>query len=429
VPKCKLDLGINEIDGRMLAIDIQKLSKCFHLYRSPLDRLKEALHPLHKKFYHDFYALREITLAIPFGQTLGIIGLNGSGKSTLLKLICGILQPTEGKVVVNGNISALLELGSGFNPEFTGRQNVYFAGALAGVDRHQMNKCFAEIEAFAEIGDFIDQPTKNYSSGMLMRLAFAVAVNIKPDILIVDEALAVGDNRFQHKCMAKIKSFQANSTIIMVSHDQNAILTLCDRVAWLHEGKLLAVGNPKEIMEQYTQLIYEGVDSVIGKNADASDLGGKEPTLGKSKSFGTGKARISRVRLYSRERGETDVVFGGESVMLDLWVEAFEVISKPIVGFLVKNRLGIELFGENNLTLEKSLPTFKPGKSIKVSFCFSWPRLAAGSYAVTVAVADGTLEVHHQQHWIHDMLMVEVVQERKDVGLFSLEQVKIEVAV
>ncbi|MEA3334071.1 MAG: ATP-binding cassette domain-containing protein, partial [Pseudomonadota bacterium] len=202
--------------------------------------------------------------------------MNGSGKSTLLKLICGILQPSSGSMSVNGTISALLELGSGFNPEFTGRQNVYFAGALAGVDRRQMNHCFDEIVAFADIGDFLDQPTKNYSSGMLVRLAFAVAININPDILIIDEALAVGDSRFQHKCTAKIKSFQKKSTILLVSHDQNAIMTLCDKVVWLHEGKLVAIGNPKEIMQRYIGVVYEGMDSAAEQgdicSADAEEV-------------------------------------------------------------------------------------------------------------------------------------------------------------
>ena len=411
----------------LVAIDIVNLSKCFHLYRSPLDRLKEAFHPLKKKFYSDFFALQNVSLSIPTGQTWGIIGLNGSGKSTLLKLVCGILQPSSGSVTVNGTISALLELGSGFNPEFTGRQNVYFAGALAGVDRRQMNRCFDEIVAFAEIGDFLDQPTKNYSSGMLVRLAFAVAVNINPDILIIDEALAVGDSRFQHKCMAKIKSFQKNSTILIVSHDQNAIMTLCDKVAWLHEGKLVAIGKPKEIMQRYIGVIYEGMGNGAVQeeicSADVEEMASRSA----ENSFGVGKANISCIRLRSLSRGDIEMVYGGEEVALEILVEAREDIAKPLVGFLVKNRLGIELFGDNNLTLEKEISSLAAGTTATISFSFKWPLLAAGSYAITAAIADGTSEGHQQQHWVHDMLVVEVAPQKGEVGLFNLDNITFEV--
>ena len=408
----------------MVAIDIVNLSKCFHLYRSPLDRLKEAFHPLKKKFSSDFFALQDVSFSIPLGQTWGIIGLNGSGKSTLLKLICGILQPTSGSLTVNGTISALLELGSGFNPEFTGRQNVYFSGALAGVDRRQMNSCFDEIVAFADIGDFLDQPTKNYSSGMLVRLAFAVAVHINPDILIIDEALAVGDSRFQHKCAAKIKSFQKNSTILIVSHDQNAIMTLCDKVAWLHEGKLVAIGNPKEIMQRYTEVIYEGMDNVAeqGEICSTEDVEEVVPRSVEN-SFGSGKAGISRIRLRSLSRGNIELVYGGEEVVLEIQVKAREDLARPLVGFLVKNRLGLELFGDNNLTLEKEITGLSAGKTVTVTFSFKWPFLVAGSYAITAAIADGTLEGHQQQHWVHDMLVVEVARQRREVGLFNLENI------
>ncbi|MCK5783846.1 MAG: ABC transporter ATP-binding protein, partial [Desulfobacterales bacterium] len=204
------------------AISLRGIEKSYKLYQSPLARLKEALHPQKKRYYEDFYALKGVDLEIPKGETWGIIGLNGSGKSTLLKIICGVIQPDCGELQVNGRIAALLELGSGFNAEYTGRQNVFFAGALADIGRAEMERRFPDIEEFAEIGDFIDQPVKSYSSGMLMRLAFAVAVNVTPDILVVDEALAVGDARFQHKCMKKIKSFQGQSTMLLVTHDMSA---------------------------------------------------------------------------------------------------------------------------------------------------------------------------------------------------------------
>ncbi len=419
------------------AILLKGIEKSYKLYHSPLARFKEALHPRKKKYFEDFYALKDINLEIPKGETWGIIGLNGSGKSTLLKIICGVIQADCGTMQVVGRIAALLELGSGFNQEYTGRQNVFFSGALADVSRSEMEKRFPEIEAFAEIGDFIDQPVKNYSSGMLMRLAFAVAVHVSPDILIVDEALAVGDARFQHKCMKKIKSFKGRSTLLLVTHDMNAVLTLCDHAVWLHEGSLIETGNPKEIVDRYTQAFYEGGPPETSIKTEDNLLVPPLPSVAKkavtvkvedtAASFGRGGVKIDQIALFSKERGPIEAVYGGEAVGFHLWLESLGDIKNPVVGFLVKNRLGIEIFGFNNISLRTELPPLRVGENYLVEFEFVWPLIAKDNYSISIAVADGNLESLVMHHWIHDVLTVEVLSlQEYQIGLVGVEQVQIE---
>ncbi|MCD6581330.1 MAG: ABC transporter ATP-binding protein, partial [Desulfuromusa sp.] len=401
------------------------IEKSYKLYQSPLARLKEALHPRKKRYYENFYALKGVDLEILKGETWGIIGLNGSGKSTLLKIICGVIQPDCGELQVNGRIAALLELGSGFNPEYTGRQNVFFAGALADVGRAEMEGLFPEIEGFAAIGDFIDQPVKSYSSGMLMRLAFAVAVNVAPDILVVDEALAVGDARFQHKCMKKIKSFQGRSTMLLVTHDMTAVLTLCDSVAWLHEGNLVAVGEPKKIVDRYTQAVYEGGASAeqakVLSKPEVESIAAVE-IADDVTDFGKRGATITKVAFFSQERGAIDAVYGGEEVTFQFWFKAATGLEKPIVGLLVKNRLGIEIFGFNSITLNTELSVVGSGESCRVDFNFVWPKIAAGNYAISIAVADGDLESLNMHHWINDVLVVEVLlAQEHQIGMLAVD--------
>jgi lipopolysaccharide transport system ATP-binding protein len=245
----------------MTAITVDHIDKIYHLYDSPTARLKESLHPFRKKYHHDFYALKDVSFSVEQGDVLGIIGKNGCGKSTLLKILAGVLTPTSGTVTVNGNVSALLELGGGFNPEFTGLENVYFSSAIMGYTREQVEKNFDAILAFADIGEFIHQPVKTYSSGMYVRLAFAVAINVQPDILIVDEALAVGDEAFQRKCFAKIEAIQGKgAAIIFVSHAASTVVELCDRAILLDQGELILCGIPKSVVAKYHQLLYAQED-------------------------------------------------------------------------------------------------------------------------------------------------------------------------
>ncbi len=425
------------------AILLKGIEKSYKLYHSPLARFKEALHPRKKKYCEDFYALKEIDLDIPNGETWGIIGLNGSGKSTLLKIICGVIQADCGSMQVNGRIAALLELGSGFNPEYTGRQNVFFSGALADISRSEMEERFPEIEAFAEIGDFIDQPVKSYSSGMLMRLAFAVAVHVEPDILVVDEALAVGDARFQHKCMKKIKSFKGHSTMLLVTHDMNAVLTLCDKAVWLHEGSLVEIGKPKKIVDRYTQAFCESVASELTSKKEPDNDNEEEsailqPSLpeiennttvkvkNEATTFGTGDVKISKVAFFSQERGAVDAVYGGEAVSVHICLDALKDIKDPIVGFSVKNMLGLEIFGFNSITLQSKFPPFLAGDSSLVKFEFIWPKIASDNYAVTIAVADGDMEQFTMHHMIQDIMIIEVLRtEEYNIGLVLVEKVRV----
>lgn len=240
-------------------IAIENISKIYKLYNSPLDRLKEAAHPFGKKYHHDFYALRDVNMEIRRGETIGIAGCNGSGKSTLLKIITGVLSPTAGSIVVNGNVSALLELGAGFNPELTGVENIYFNGTLNGFSKQETDKHLDDILAFADIGEFVFQPVKVYSSGMFVRLAFATAINVNPDILIVDEALAVGDAKFQHKCFNKFKNFQDDGkTILFVTHDMNSITRYCSKAVLLNDGSVVDIGEPIDITRLYVDLLFTG---------------------------------------------------------------------------------------------------------------------------------------------------------------------------
>jgi lipopolysaccharide transport system ATP-binding protein len=240
-----------------IVINVKNVTKTYRLYDNQADRVKEAFHPLRKKYHHNFNALSHIAFNVKKGETVGIIGRNGSGKSTLLQIICGILHPTSGRVDVNGKVSALLELGAGFNPEFSGYDNVYINGSIQGLTREAIDARFDEIVAFADIGDFIYQPVKSYSSGMIVRLAFAVAINIDPDILIVDEALAVGDEAFQRKCFARLKQIQeSGGTILFVSHSATTIVELCDRALLLDQGELLISGSPKQVISHYHKMIF-----------------------------------------------------------------------------------------------------------------------------------------------------------------------------
>ncbi|OGW81897.1 MAG: hypothetical protein A3G33_05305 [Omnitrophica bacterium RIFCSPLOWO2_12_FULL_44_17] len=242
-----------------IAISIQNLSKKYRLYNSPRERFLEALHPFRKKYHREFWALKNINFNIKKGTTVGIVGRNGSGKSTLLQLICSVLKPTSGEIHVNGRISALLELGAGFDPQFTGRENVLLNGQISGIPLVEMKKRLPEIEAFADIGDFIDQPVKTYSSGMFLRLAFAAAINVDPDILVVDEALAVGDAKFQHKCYSKFLEFQKDGkTVLFATHDANAIVRHCDSAILLEKGKILEIGEPKAVTNYYIDFLFMG---------------------------------------------------------------------------------------------------------------------------------------------------------------------------
>lgn len=409
------------------AIQANNLGKCYQIYEQPFDRLKQSFWRSKRRFYREFWALRDVSFEIRKGETVGIIGSNGSGKSTLLQIICGTLNPTEGEVTINGRVAALLELGAGFNPEFTGRENVYMNAAIMGLSTAEIDSRYDEIAAFANIGSFIEQPVKTYSSGMYVRLAFATAINVLPDILVVDEALAVGDIRFQQKCIARIKKFCETGTVIFVSHDTAAVTELCSRVFWIESGKIRLDGVPKFVVEKYLQFMYEGdakVETVYPETSVSSisdhDMSGFLLIENNIRRFGDRRVTIKAVRLLSRV-GNSGVVYTGQPCEISMILHAYEDIANPIAGFIVKDRLGREIFGDNTALIKHDFPALSSGRSYMIAFKIdAWPNLREEEYSLSVAVADGTLNDHAQCHWLHDALIFRSIPIRMPAGIFSV---------
>lgn len=402
-----------------VAISVANLSKKYRLYDSPKHRLKEALHPFRKRYHHDFWALRDVSLEVKKGECIGIIGRNGSGKSTLLQILSGILQPTEGLISVNGKISALLELGAGFNPEFTGRQNVYMNGALMGFAKEQMDQRFQAIADFADIGEFVDQPVKTYSSGMYVRLAFAAAVNVDPEVLIVDEALSVGDMRFQQKCYRKIRELREQAKcVLFVTHDVGAAINFCDRVFWFEKGTISHEGDPNDTVKRYTSFMTYGMMTEdpggrdgIDVTRDCADREYRDiewERVGGCSSFGEGGAEIVGVALYSKEPFMKLKVFeGGKKAAFLVDIEIRQDILSPGVGILLKDEYGNHIFTINNYMYGINLGDFLKGDRIVVEYDFHFPNIRNGSYTFSVAISEGTQENHIQHHWVHDAYLIQ----------------------
>lgn len=401
-----------------LAISVRDVRKKYRLFNSPTERLKEALHPFRKHYHREFWALNGLSVDILKGQTVGILGRNGSGKSTLLQIITSIRRPTSGSVTVNGRVSALLELGAGFNPEFTGRDNVILNGAIMGVPGDEILARMPQIEAFADIGEFFDQPMKTYSSGMFVRVAFAAAINVDPEILIVDEALAVGDGKFQHKCFSKFEEFKARGkTIILVSHDPNLVANYCDRALLLDAGRLVVDDEPNKTVDKYFDILFghERVDSPSQAVYDPARS--NQITLTRSdgqpftehyansglrceqrRSYNSNEVRIgdrsAEIVDYCIEtNGEMDanVVKSGAHVVLYFLVQFHQSVLAPIVGFSIKSITGLQLYGTNTFMLNfKQQPAM--GGEMR-TFCFQFrANFSPGEYFIDlgVAVADGT---------------------------------------
>lgn len=402
-----------------IAISAQNVSKVYKLYDRHIDRLKEAIHPFGKKYHRDFYALKGVSFEVKKGETVGIVGKNGSGKSTLLQIIVGVLTQTSGQVIVDGKVSALLELGTGFNPELTGVENIYFSGMLMGFSKKEMEAKIDDILSFADIGEFVDQPVKTYSSGMFVRLAFSVAINVDPDILIIDEALAVGDIRFTQKCFRKIEEFrEKRKTILFVSHDPGTIIKFCSTAIWLKEGEIFQRGNPDDIVKKYVAYMIFGSETNEGeKNTSFSANECLHPGMNKIEwddlsgcsSFGEGGAGIKRAALYSKDfQRKLNVLEGGEKVIFLLEIEVKTDILFPIVGFVIKDRLGNNITGCNSYIIGLNLDKFQQGEVKVVYFEFEFPNLTNGSYLFSPAIAEGTQYNHIQHHWVHDAYIVEV---------------------
>lgn len=431
------------------AIKVENLSKCYQIYERPQDRLKQSIYPRFQRllktqphqYFHEFWALKDVSFTIQRGETLGIIGRNGSGKSTLLQMICGTLNPTGGTVQTNGRIAALLELGSGFNPEFTGRENVYLNATVLGLTKEQIDERFDDIAAFADIGEFIEQPVKTYSSGMFVRLAFAVIAHVDAQILIIDEALAVGDAIFTQKCMRFIRSFREKGTLVFVSHDTASVLNLCQKVIWLNNSVVSLMDEAKTVVEAYLQYTFQeisgdqvklsslktdvpksidsdqAVETVLDYQAEASVTDNFLTAQG----WKTGEAEIISLTL-SHVNGESGSIFrGGERVCMRITARASGDLDQPILGFLVKDRLGQDLFGENTLAFTgiPSSPVYA-GQTFYGEFFFTLPMLSNGQYAVMASVANGNLQNNVQHHWLHDALIINVSSSKVRYGLVGI---------
>jgi ABC-type polysaccharide/polyol phosphate transport system ATPase subunit len=350
-----------------IAIKIENLSKTYQIYSNPIDRLKQSVSK-NRKFYREYSALSNINMEIVQGETVGIIGRNGSGKSTLLQLIVGTLTPSEGNIKANGRIAALLELGSGFNPEFTGRENIFMNGAILGLSKDEMHERFQEIVDFADIGDFIDQPVKTYSSGMYVRLAFAVAVNVNPDILIVDEALAVGDGRFQLKCFEHIKNMRdSGKTILLVTHDMQSIRQFCDRAYLINNGELVASGSPNEMVNEYTKILYD--NEISNANSDSEFKGANnEKKIVKEFRYGSQEGTIKDIVLNGIRKRNKFVFTTGDQLDISMVVKANKIIEKPIFAMTIKNIKGVEVYGTNSYYQDVEFLPMDVNEELEVQF-------------------------------------------------------------
>ena len=383
-----------------IALRVDNVSKQYRIYEHPGDRLKESLTRGHWKWHREFWALRNVSFSIEAGTTTGIIGPNGSGKSTLLQIITGTLEPTHGSVWYDGRIAALLELGAGFNPEFTGIENVFMNASLMGFSRKETEDLLPNIERFAEIGDFIYQPVKSYSSGMYVRLAFATAISTDPQILIIDEALSVGDALFQHRCLRRIKQMQeSGTTILFVSHDPSAVKALCSRTILLNNGLVDSDGKPSEVLNRYQGLIMEREEAYDAVTSDtvpsASDDGELAKVLGEANTslrytyrHGDRSAEILNAELLNDKRKIADLVESGERLIARLRVRFNESIEEPVFGFLIRNRHGIHAYGANTEQKALRFGRVDQGEVLEVTFAFDcW--LGSDLYSVSFAVHSG----------------------------------------
>jgi len=443
----RMPTAAESVDQAILVADI---GKCYQIYERPENRLKQALIPRAQRaigrtptrFFRESWALRDVSFSIARGETVGIIGRNGSGKSTLLQIVCGTLTPTQGNVAVSGRIGALLELGSGFNPEFTGRENVYMNGAILGMDAAEVDTKYDAIVAFADIGEFIDQPVKTYSSGMYVRLAFAVIAHADADILVIDEALSVGDVFFAQKCMRFLRDFQKRGTVLFVSHDASAIVNLCDRAIWLDDGRIAIDGPAKAVCEAYHASTYGHAPTAVAAassaaaspaidddavDEDAHDDAGLDASFARvfrfdpeRVGFGDGRASIVDVRFEQADGTPLTQVVGGEVVRLVVVAQAHQSLQSPIVGFFLKDRLGQQLFG-NNTYREDTLDTSADaGAQVRAVFEFRMPYLPRGRYTVDAAIADGSHLDHVQAAWVYDAVALESAASTVSTGLVGI---------
>ncbi len=385
---------------------VQNVSKLYRLYRRPSDRLRELL-PGSPTRHSDFWALRDITLAVEKGETLGLVGPNGCGKSTLLQIVSGILQPTSGRVVTRGRIAALLELGAGFNPDFTGRENVYLNGEIMGLGRAEIEKVMPQIETFAEIGEFMERPVKEYSSGMYVRLAFSTAIHVHPEILIVDEALAVGDAVFANRCVRKFQELREQKiTVLFVSHDLGLVKQLSDRAILLLHGKIEAEGSPRDVINRYIGLVLEKQEATVKKN----------DRLSSSFRHGDGTSEILSVEILNVRGEPTQTIPSGEEITVRVCCRFHRPQRDPMVGILIRTRIGMDVYGTNTRIEQVEMGSLDAGDRLEVDFRVAC-RLTAQQYTLTVATQSPDGSSHD---WLDDAIAFDVLDTRPIAGVADL---------
>lgn len=432
------------------AIEVKDVTKVYRLYEKPIDRLKESLHPKHKSYHKDFYALNGLSFHVEKGQTVGIIGTNGSGKSTILKIITGVLTPTTGEVNVDGKISALLELGAGFNMDYTGIENIYMNGTMMGFTKKEMDEKLQDILDFADIGDFVYQPVKTYSSGMFVRLAFALAINVEPEILIVDEALSVGDVFFQAKCYRRMEEIRQNgTTILMVTHDMGSIIKYCDKVVLLNKGEFIAEGEPGRMVDLYKKILANQMDSlreelendfsggmeiegsekrVLSSREAAAAHTGADAGLMKEKitintdrtEYGDGRAEIFDLGLFDARGNLTNLLIKGETFTIKERIRFNAPLQNPIFTYTIRDKKGTDLSGTNTMYEGADVKPVGPGDVYDVSFTQKMT-LQGGEYLLSMSCTGFEGEEHVVYHRLYNVANITVISNKNTVGIYDME--------
>ena len=425
------------------AITVKDVTKIYKLYDKPIDRLKEALNPFHKEYHKKFYALNNLSFEVKKGETVGIIGTNGSGKSTILKIITGVLTPTTGEVEVNGVISALLELGAGFNMDYTGIENIYMNGTMMGFSKKEMDAKLQEILDFADIGDFVYQPVKTYSSGMFVRLAFALAINVEPEILIVDEALSVGDVFFQSKCYRRMEEIrQKGTTILMVTHDMGSIIKYCDKVVLVNKGNFVAEGAPGHMVDLYKKILagqMEGLEAAKDVDSDFSGENAEKEqkektyqlphgklmkdslTINSNRTeYGDGRAEIYDLGLFDQRGNLTNLLLKGEEFTIKEKIRFAAPIQSPIFTYTIKDKKGTDLTGTNTMFEGTDIKPVKAGDEYEVSFTQKMT-LQGGEYLLSMSCTGFEQGEHTVYHRLYDVANITVISNKNTVGVYDME--------
>lgn len=419
--------------SKEVSIKVQGVKKIYPLYEKPVDRLKEAMLFSKKKYHKEYNALQDVSFEVYKGETFGIIGMNGAGKSTLLKLITGVAKPTAGEITVNGKVSALLELGAGFNMEYTGLQNIYLNGSMMGYRKEEMEPKVKQVMDFADIGDFINQPVKTYSSGMFARLAFAVAINVEPDILIVDEALSVGDVFFQNKCYRKFEELRSKgTTVLFVSHDISSVKQMCSRVLWLNLGIIEMIGDSKSVCDAYSLVQIEKANNQnkeivetlnLEKECTEEELVVPDVVLriqNKMDGIVSDKAEVVSVFVSDSEGNIVEEIQTDREYTLNIISKFYVDMKNVIIGYSIENVKGLRVLGQNTYAHSKKVYSTKAGQILAVGFKFVFPKIETGNYLISPAIAIGSQETPLIITWINSAQQIRVQRDGYNLALFDV---------